>query len=116
MQLAADLPAFVFLSRENLMGQMAQMFLEMSGLLQQLLVMSLAFLEGFFHRLALDDSLFQIPVGGGQVRRAPAQRLVQLTKADAGLERGAMSLLDRGDGLAKKNLRPLAHRFSGAGY
>ena len=40
---------------------------------------------------------------------------VQLLQAGVGLERGAMSLLDRGDGLGKENLRPLDEPVSAAG-
>ena len=75
MQFAADLLALFLLRRQKLAGQMPQLFLHLPRLLQQLAVVLLAFPEGFLHRLALGDFLFQLPVGGGQFRAAPAQRL-----------------------------------------
>ena len=52
---------------------------------------------------------------GSQVHRAPAERLLQPAQAGAGPERGAMRLLDRRDGLRKKNLRPLDKPIFAAG-
>lgn len=102
VQLGADLLSFRLLCRQNLVSQMPQMFLQAAGLLQQPGVGSRAFFEGLLHGLALDDSLFQGPVGGRQVHRAPAQCLVQSAQTDTGLEGGAVSLFDRSDGLGKK--------------
>ena len=74
MQLAADLLSFFLLRRQNLVGQMPQLFLHATRLLQQLAVVLLAFLERFFHGLAPGDFLLQLPVGGGQLNGALAQR------------------------------------------
>ena len=81
MQFAADPLALFLLRRQKLAGQQPQLFLHVPRLLQQLAVVLLAFPEGFLHRLALDDFLLQLPVGGGQIRAALAQRLVQLIQA-----------------------------------
>ena len=75
MQFAADLLALFLLRRQKLAGQKPQLFLHVARLLQQLAVVLLAFPEGFLHRLALGDFLFQLPVGGGQIHGALAQRL-----------------------------------------
>src|SRR5581483_7833345 len=73
--------------------------------------------EGLLGDLALGDALLQRPVGGRQVSSAPLQPLMQLAQLRFGRERGMVGVLDRGDGLCKKNLRvlddpsPAAERF-----
>ena len=107
LKFAADFPAFILLRREHLVRQLPQPFLQLQGILQQLGVVFAAYLEGGFHALAADDAALQLAVGDGQFRRAPAQRLVQPVQLNLALPRGAMRLHDRGEGLGKKNLRPL---------
>src|ERR1017187_8461983 len=85
------------------------MLLRESRLLQQIGTVFLAFLQGFLRGFALDDSPFQVAARGSQFHRASAQCLRQSTQVAAGLPRGTMSRFDRGDGLYKKDSRPLDH-------
>src|ERR1017187_1631051 len=91
------------------------MLLHETRLLQQIGTMFLAFLNGLLRGLALDDSPFQVAVGGSQFHRASAQCLRQSTQVAAGLPRGTMSRFDRGDGLYKKDSRPLDRPILGTG-
>src|ERR1041385_4425167 len=78
MQFATDLLSLFLLRRQKLAGQQPQLFLHPPRLLQQPRVVLLAFPERFLRRLALGDFLFQLPVGGGQIRAAPVEGLIQL--------------------------------------
>ena len=102
LQISAHLFSFVLLRHQKLAGQKPQLLLHAARLLQQLAIVLFTFPEGFLRRLALGDFLFQLPIGGGQIHAAPAQLLDHLIQLDFGLARGAMSVLDRGDGLGKK--------------
>jgi hypothetical protein len=60
--------------------------------------------------------MLQLPVSGGQLNGALAQRLVHLVQMAIGLQRGAMSFLDWCECSAKESTRPLDHAISGSGY
>src|SRR5439155_19247023 len=77
--------------------------------------MSPAFLEGPLDGLAPGDTLFQGAVGSSQVHRAAVESLIDVIQVRVGLERGPMSLLNRGDGLGEKNLRALDDPIAAAG-
>ncbi len=62
MQLMADFFALVFQREEVLMGHLAQLFLQLTRLQQQLLRKLLAFREGGLHGLTADDFLLQFRV------------------------------------------------------
>ena len=66
MQLAADALSFLFLRVQNLMGQVPQLFLHVTRLLQQPVLVLLAFLEGLLHPLPPGNLPVQPPVGVGQ--------------------------------------------------
>ena len=115
MQFAADPLALLLLRRQKLVGQMPQLFLHFMRLHQQLAVVPLALPEGLLRAPALESLLFQLQVRGGQIRAAPPQRLDQEIQVGVGLQRGAMSLLNRGDGISKKLSRSLHHPRLGMG-
>lgn len=115
MQFAADPLALFLLRQQKLAGQQPHLFLHMPRLLQQVAVVLLAFPEGFLCRLALGNFLFQLLVGGGQVHALLAQRPVKLIQSDISLSCGAMTLLNRGDGLGKEMPRPPDHRAPSRG-
>src|SRR5215208_4887403 len=74
-----------------------------------------AFLESLLDDLAPGDSLFQRPVRGGKVNRAPAQPLAELTQPRLRPERGRMGILDWADGLGEEKLRALDNPIPTAG-
>ena len=78
--------------------------------------MLLAFREGFLRGPALDDFMLQLPISGGQLNGALAQRLVHLVQLAIGLQRGAMSFLDWCECSAKESTRSLDNAIFGSGY
>jgi len=109
MQFATDLLALFLLHQQQLAGHQPQLGLHLPRLLQQLAGVALAFPKGFLRQSALDDFLFQPPIGGRQFQGALAQRAVRLIQLGVCLQRAAMSFLDRSDSLGKKNPRPPDH-------
>ena len=63
------------LDLQNLMGQIPQLFLHVTRLLQQPALILLAFLESCFHRLPPDNFPLQLLVRGGEILHPPLRLL-----------------------------------------
>lgn len=107
VQLVAHSLAFGLLRRQLLVGQMPQLFLELMRFTQQLRVALHAFPERGFRRLALEEALLQMPVGGGESRGALRDRFVAPFTRGRRFRFGSQDSSDRSNGLGKKNFRAL---------
>ena len=115
LEIATDLSPASLLGGQNSLGQTPQVRLQSTRFMEQFLGVDPALFQGFLGRLAADNALSQRPVGCGQVQRAPIQSLIYFPQVGAGLERGWVTPLDRGDGLSKEQSRPFLHLRRGAG-
>ncbi len=112
LEFVADVFAFVLLSGQKPVRQLAQPFLQVERFLQAFVVQLSTFFVGRLHRLALDHSLSQLSIRVGEFCRTMAERFRELAHVEGGLGGGALGLLDCGICFLEKNLGALCHGCS----
>ena len=104
VQLAADAFAFLFLDRKHAIGQMPQVVLHDSGLVEQHAVMLLALAQRFLGAFAFLNLLLEREVHRSQLVVALGQRRVQVGELVIGLAKPALHRLEWGKCLHEKRL------------